>query len=658
MPVIIGFDTEYTRHVPEFTLSETDNRNNRVLSYQLWFLDTETGCSGGLVIPIQNGHKKSGRMTLASLLTTGIEYAKRNDIIKGIPDKVILTAHFWRADLPALRDFPKLKRKLDTVRNTYVSAKQPFVQKIRVNGRPHKLSITMVDTMLLAPAKFQSLANLGELLGVEKIVLPEGMIETMDVLQTEDPELFDRYALRDAEISAKWVQKIMTFFDKELGIDTNNFPITLGSAAVKTFTAGLEKDELEILLGGRSSGKVANSTAGWIDQLSDKISFCANCYHGGRNEAYAVGYHRGHFTDIDLSGAYTTAMAAIKYPDWQNLEETTDIDVLARSDALCIARVGFCFPEDVRFPSLPVRAGDYGLIYPMEGVSYCTGAELVVAINQGALIKVENGLYVPWLNEDRPFAAFTDTINTIRSKFKKGSAQERAAKEIGNSLYGKIAQGVANMRGNNSSGSGRRFSGREGVMKDLEPSKITQPLLAAYITGLTRAVLSEMLANLPQGTTLISATTDGFLSDVDFDALDMNGPLISLFSELRSIVSDSPVPVEVKAKASEVLSVKTRGCFATEPIDSENPGHPILARAGNKLNKAVAEQCDDPWQECREWENIHNSRTFETKHTRRQMIDLRSQWQRDADLTDQPREVRVNLEYDLKRRPVLNVTQN
>ena len=59
---------------------------------------------------------------------------------------------------------------------------------------------------------------------------------------------------------------------------------------------------------------------------------------------------------------------------------TTDIDVLANVAALSVARVSFKFPDDTRFPSLPVRAGDRGLIYPLSGVSYCTGAELVVAL--------------------------------------------------------------------------------------------------------------------------------------------------------------------------------------------------------------------------------------------------------------------------------------
>ena len=73
------------------------------------------------------------------------------------------------------------------------------------------------------------------------------------------------------------------------------------------------------------------------------MSYFANSYHGGRNEAYAVGYHTGLLTDIDLRGAYTTAMVAIRYPDWDRLAATTDLGVLAQPDALSVARVRFAF---------------------------------------------------------------------------------------------------------------------------------------------------------------------------------------------------------------------------------------------------------------------------------------------------------------------------
>ena len=321
----------------------------------MYFLDIDTGCGSGLVLPVINGHKRTGRITLGTLLRKGLEFAKHEGIIKAIPDKIILAAHFWRADLPALRDFPSLKGKVDAVRRTYASAKKPFIEKVYVHGRKHRLSITMVDTILLAPAGHQSLAALGDLLGIEKIKLPDGAIEHMDRLQAENPNLFNRYALRDAEIAAKWVMTISKFFQCDMGVNVSaRLPITLGAAAVTMFLGMLDESELKALLGNRHGGRGGKRPQGRHENLSDHMSFFANGYHGGRNEAYVVGYHTGHLTDIDLCGAYTTAMAAIRYPDWDRLTETTDLDILAQPDALSIARVHFHFPGSTRFPSLPV----------------------------------------------------------------------------------------------------------------------------------------------------------------------------------------------------------------------------------------------------------------------------------------------------------------
>ncbi len=652
MPLIVGFDTEYTRGTDDFSLPESANNRNRVLSYQLYFLDTETGRGDGLCLAITNGHKLTGRFTLATLLSRGLENARRKGIIARIPNKIILAAHFWRADLPSLRDFSKLKREIDAVRRTYASARQTFVQNLFVNGRAHRTLITMIDTLLLAPSGQQSLAALGELLGVEKINLPDGAIEKMDKLQSEDPDLFERYALRDAEIAAKWVAEILRFFEEDLRLDVNEKPpITLGAAALGMFVGMLDKNELHALLGNRVDGKGVNSRRRH-EGVSDHISFFANGFHGGRNEAYSVGYHTGSLTDIDLRGAYTTAMVAIRYPDWNRITETIDRDLLAQPDALSIARVSFRFPNSTRFPSLPVRAGERGLVYPLEGISYATGAELRVAIDQGAHLEVQKGVYVPWADERRPFLEFTHRIAELRRKYPKASALERIAKECGNSLYGKVAQGVTNLRGDHDgnfrAGRKRHFNAREGKMEDLGPSKITQPLLAAFITGFVRAVLSESLARLPDDANVLTATTDGFLSDIGLGQVDTSGPLATLFSELRVLCTGDPMPIEVKGEAAEVIVMKTRGAFATKPAEHGDPRKPILARAGTRLEKHT----DDPWDECRELESLYRSRTYELKLTQRRMINLRLQWITESDLVDNEQGVRVNLDYDLKRRPL------
>jgi hypothetical protein len=649
MTIIVGIDTEYVRETEDEETLPDQRPGNHVLSYQAWVLDTETGNQDGAVIHT-SGSNARHRLSFTGFLSRGLHAALKAGVIDEIPDRIIVTAHFTRADLCGFADWSAFKRQIDAVRNTYATTKKPIVRRLRINNRPRKISITIVDTMLLAPAGQQSLSALGNLLEVEKIVLPEGAIERMDLFREADPELFDRYALRDAEIAALWTRKALGFFEAELGLGVGRIPATLGAAGVRAFKSQMDAKALDRLLGrevirdGRRHLRVP------IPLVADYRAFFADCYHGARNEAYTAGYSEvGNIIDVDLAGAYTTAMAGIRTPDWNSTKETKDLDQLACVTALSVARVRFRFPARIRFPSLPVRAGSRGLIYPLSGISYCTGPELIVARNQGAEIEVERGVVVPFANDERPFASFTHTINAIREAHSKGTMFERMAKEIGNSLYGKVAQGVETMKARSDKGGGRRvFDTSLEEMVTLPPSAITQPLLAAFTTGLIRAVLSEVIGRLPDYRVVYSATTDGFLTNATMEEIDLSGPAATAFGELRSLVSDKPEIIEVKHRVKQVIVTKTRGTISTQSANENDPGKPVLARAGQRLEKRF----DDPWEECRAWEELLKTRTFDTMGSHRQFIPLRRQWLDDADLVTFDRSSRINLCFDLKRRPV------
>jgi len=68
--------------------------------------------------------------------------------------------------------------------------------------------------------------------------------------------------------------------------------------------------------------------------------------------------HGTNLYDVDLTSAYTTAMAMIRVPDWEICETRSDIGkARSRIRGHDFARVRFSFPEGTRFPALPVRAG-------------------------------------------------------------------------------------------------------------------------------------------------------------------------------------------------------------------------------------------------------------------------------------------------------------
>jgi len=61
-------------------------------------------------------------------------------------------------------------------------------------------------------------------------------------------------------------------------------------------------------------------------------------------------------------------------------------------------KVEFGFPESVQYPVLPVRLDESSIFYPLNGISYCTGHELLLAISLNCRIKVLGGVFIPFKN--------------------------------------------------------------------------------------------------------------------------------------------------------------------------------------------------------------------------------------------------------------------
>ncbi len=605
MAVIVGFDSEWVNSALAEQI-DGDANCNVVVSYQTVVLNTENGLHCECLIPIDEPTKRK-RLSLAGLLGVALRQAKHLGVIPDFPGHVILAGHFTRADLTALKDWSKFKDKFDSVRKTMVTTFEPYkalVPRYKNRSDCVLIKVTLVDTMLLAPAR-SSLAKLGAVIGLEKFSLAPGVIERMDLLLCEDPELFERYALRDAEIAVHYYDSICQTLKSEFGV--NKHVVTLGAAGVhmlRDIMAGLCLDEDGFFGYRRVKGKGRFV----IDECATIYPFAANCYHGGRNEAYWIGPTKplsdaASIGDFDLSGAYTTAMTFVREPRWIARCNEYRLERLAVvEDAMTFARVRFEFPSETRFPCLPVRAGERGLLYPLTGESWCTGPELVVAVNMGAKIEVLDGCRIEWVeNSESPFLNFTRRIDKIRKKAKaeKNELLNQTAKEIGNSLYGKAAQAVEAMRsirdgGVDGKARGRRnFNSRTGKTETLPPSRITCPPIAAYTTGLVRAALSEALSRLPADANVSSATTDGFLAEISMAQIPVDGPVARAFSAARVRIDDNPTIWELKHEVEEAIIIKTRGAITTRLRENDSK-KVVLARAGYRLDKRI----EDPWAEC------------------------------------------------------------
>jgi hypothetical protein len=586
-------------------------------------------------------------------LSLALIKALRESVIPSVPSSLVVAAHFARADISTLKDYDALKRQLTAVRKTYTTTAIPFTLRIATPKGAVKCNVRLIDTMLLTAANTK-LEKLGEDLGLPKVLLPDGYTkERMDLFLADHPDEFKEYALTDARISAMWAARVSEILDS-LGV--NRSIATLGAASVylvKQELRRLHVDPNEFLgLDRPKRGKPRPKAA-----LVSSWPFAAQCYHGGKNIAFAVGLspEGRDLVDVDLISAYTTALALIRIPDWSSTRHTTNLaDLAAVEDAMTFAHVKFAFPPDTRIPGLPVRTSKgRGLVFPLEGESWCTGPEIVVAISRGAVIEPTSGWRIEWRAGAPicPFEGLTRRINQIRARAKASGDKvlDKTVKEIGNSAYGKIAQAVASRRVIQDDIVLRRtFDTKLGRSATLGPSAITQPMFACYCTGLVRAALCEALARLPLAAWIGSATTDGFLFAGDISDIDTSGPVACAFAAARKRVTpDKPQIWEAKHGIPRALVMKTRGIFTVAPPEWD--GEAVCAQAGYRLPDRDASWISE-LERSRRWIEHYRGRKFWTRFENPSLTSLRNQHNKGLDLQKVEHEVQWNADFDLKRR--------
>jgi len=583
--VIIGFDSEFVapeiienpkwRNKTELKgLIERAWRKNDVVSYQAHVISPQGSYPWIELMP--QGH----RMKLAKFIESVIRKGMRKKILKKFPKKILLAAHWSIPDLTSLEDYDKFKNLIDGVGRTQASMDSGFEINIYDESRNRKpVLIKLYDTTLLAPENARKLGNLGELLGVEKVELPEGAIEDMRQFSMDDPSLFQRYAIMDARIAAEWLCFCSRFNHELLGDVTP--PSTLGSIAVNFTLRRWEEggvDRME-MIGVRKATRRDHSTFEKLHIVRSTFEqLAADAFYGGRNESFFYGASPiGMWYDFDLNGAYVTALMMIGMPDWDRTGPVTCIEDLSH-ESFSAAHIEFSFPEDIRFPCLPVRT-DNALLFPLQGTTVATGTEIALALSLGAKISLLHGMgyVIPKKTGLSPFALISKYITDKRAELvaagRRGSPEEMMHKTIGNSVYGKISQGLKNKR---------VFDPKSGETKPVGPSRITNPFIAAEVTALIRAVMAEILNNLPEGYNVLSVTTDGFITDAPPEVVEeaaVKGALGKLFLAARgSLVPEATSYLELKHQARQVLVWRTRGQATLEEGEGENGV--LLAKAG------------------------------------------------------------------------------
>ena len=656
----IGFDTEY--------VFNPETRQNDILSYQSYVvLPDNTGISNIIYPP--DSQKKS-RLSFKDFLCQTITPLLETGVITKWPGIINIYAHFIRADIASFANFwSDYKILLKGIRGTVSSFKNRYgidfdeqqerrvkTEQIMFDKRtspPRCSNVAFIDTLLITPGGM-GLAECGELLGLPKLTIPAPYsITNMREYLLGDRAGFEAYALRDAEIAVRYALQVRNFCARELMID--RVPATIGAMAVSRFTKTLKENNMspEVCLGTHIKTRelwltekqafrtIKNPASVPSRELFE--TFPINCYHGGRNECFMMGVTPSdHWYDYDLAGAYTTGLLDILIPDYGNIRLSKNPDDYC-GHVMGFALVTFRFPESVPYPSLPVRTDQYGLFFPLSGESWATAPEIELALSLGAEMTIHNGIIVPWICDTSPhnsestsvFLPFVQQVRENRNRHIKGSLEEKFWKEIGNSLYGKLAQGLR---------AKTAFDTARGLNRSLPPSSVTQPFFAAHVTGFIRAVVGELMNALPSDSSVVSVTTDGFLTNCPLNKINMSGPLSSRFQSLCDIVDPGSSMLTCKHEVSQLIAMKTRGQLTYRAIQ----GKPVVhARAG------VKPPADIPRSDYNDYMvDLYLNRLPGQTLSRSTLISTREMWLSESDLVSREQDIRLNLEFDFKRQPV------
>lgn len=655
-PVIIGVDTEYTA---------LECGSLHILSYQFYLLTATGESTQGIVYT--KSRRKSDRVSLNDFILDALEQAFQEGLIRHYPSTVYIATFFARADLAHFKEvFKGLKTTLQSSRRTIASLDSTSTYGIDAKSilsrhmnkaslavydpdilNNHRVNIRFYDVMLLVP-NGRSLEDVGQMLGLSKLSIPEPYsITRMDEYLKADKQGFENYALRDAEIAAKYLDWFKGFANTQ---GLSRIPPTVGGMAVSLFRKGyvdeFSKDQLDDSFnqsevvrefwpkeGDNKSLKpltkrlkVPEATYGDFEQ------FAINCYHGGYNICFEMGPTEiSSYNDFDIRSCYTTALLSVRPLDFSQLQFSRNPSDF-EGDVLGLVYVAFKFPPDCQYPCLPVRSDNFGLIYPLEGNSHCTSHELALALRMGCELTIQHGLIIPWKSEHQIFGSFMREVREKRNSYTKGSLEERLWKELGNSLYGKTAQGLRAKTG---------FELDSGLSKKISKSAITHPYFAAYITGVARALLHELILSIPSNRTVISATTDGFLTDATRDEISLDGPVARLFTDWHAEIDPNAKSIlELKHGAQQLVAMKTRGQLTAIPH-----ADPVIEAVTAKAGVRVPKGFDGNMYTLDLYLNRQPGQKVDASH----LISTRDQFTRESDLIMIEKEQRLSLEFDFKR---------
>ncbi len=677
-PAHIGFDTEYELNPETY--------ENDIVLYCFYLIGVNKVLKGSIR---PDGFGRKYRWTFKKLFGNILHIAKKEGVIHDYPSVTYIYSHFIRADVSSWADFWNFKDKVKGVAGTVTG---PLVQEKSTNEtelsqlqngwgmgkdgkrfyRPEPIMlaecgrhtfmtyINFVDTIALVPGR-QGVEFIGKMMGVSKLSLPQGHdISRYKAFDKAEPLLSEEYCLRDCMLTVLYGLRVQQFCLQTLGL--RRVPTTIGGIAVALFKKLVgNEDYFNEVFGIRYI-----KSQQW-DGLSQRVKkklrkaetvsrryhsqFFTDGFSGGMNiSCYFGPTELGLFNDVDLVSAYVIGMLSIHPLDYAACYETKKPEDFRGE--LGMAHISFKFLEGTNQPCFAVRTETYGLVFPMEGECYATAPEIENGLNMDAEITITHGVIVPQKrDEPRIFESFVRWVRENRAMYDNNGETLLAefVKAIGNTLFGKTS--TLHSKG--------FFDTETGVTKASSPSPIANPYMASHITGFVRATLSEAInGSIKKGCKIISGTTDGYLTDDD--NVDLSGPICSQYQALCDVIdgeaSIAGSMMKRKHWVKQVMSSKTRCQLTSEIADDridEADKKIVLAKGSVKLPKEhEGIKLDNDVVKNAYTLNLMLKRFPGQKVDSSHFISMRDQWYTQSDLIVINKQILLNFEYDMKRKPV------
>ncbi|WP_426754766.1 DNA polymerase [Myxococcus sp. Y35] len=306
-------------------------------------------------------------------------------------------------------------------------------------------------------------------------------------------------------------------------------------------------------------------------------TLACRAYWGAQSEAFRRGFHVGAFAEYDAVSLYPHAALLQPLPHartrWERLESLAQVQ-----DYEGFGTFNFVFPEDTRYPCLPVhRQGVHRLVFPFQGTTSCTLAEVRLALRMGAKVAlVEAHGFKPGSRErDHDVGRYMRHFLQQKGAAKRGSLEYATAKLFANALLGKLAERMrssglldfereAQLRGFGP-GLGAAIHSSPGLRAALKgPHDVGSafaPEWATLILGRARAHMADITS---RGALLVS--TDAIICPEELD-LRCEG-----LDALESVGSG----MRLEHRADAVFIARARLYALLQKVENVRPGEPVL----------------------------------------------------------------------------------